>query len=187
MKKFFSGLLALTGILLLTGCNQLTQYTVTEQEVNQALQKRINYQKDVGVAGLVNAHIVLSELNSQIGREAPGEVTLSGKAQVNVSSLFGPQQAEMLLKMKAQPEFNQQQGAIYLRGLEIVDAQVVPEKMQPVLQTLTPYLNQSLTSYFNQNPAYLLSEDRSKTEALAKKLAKGLEVKPGQLIIHFTD
>ena len=59
--------------------------------------------------------------------------------------------------------------------------------MASIVKTLTPYLNQSLQHYFNERPAYLLSADRSKGEALAKKLAKGLEVKPGQLVIPFTD
>jgi hypothetical protein len=71
--------------------------------------------------------------------------------------------------------------------MELVDVQVQPEKMQGVLKTLTPYLNESLKSYFNQKPAYVLSTDRSKAESLAKRFAKGLEVKPGELIIPFTD
>lgn len=186
MKKAFLGLTTLFIAVILSGCNQLTQYTISEQEINQALQKRNNYEKDIGVAGLVNAHIVLNDLSSQIGREEPGKITLSGNAKINVNSLFGPQQADMQLKMKAQPFFDQQQGAIYLRDLEIVDAQVQPEKMASIMKTLTPYLNQSLKSYFNQKPAYVLSEDRTKAESLSKKFAKGLEVKPGQLVIPFT-
>ena len=187
MKKVVLGLSALLFAVLVSGCNQLTQYTISEQEVNQALQKRNNYEKDIGVSGLVNAHIVLSDLSSQIGREEPGKITLSGKANINVSSLFGPQQAEMQLRMKAQPVFNAQEGAIYLHDLEIVDAQVQPEKMASIMKTLTPYLNESLKRYFNEKPAYVLSADRSKGEAMAKKLAKGIEVKPGQLVIPFTD
>ncbi len=187
MKKALYGLTALFFALTLSACNQLTQYTISEQEVNQALQKRNNFEKDIGVSGLVNAHIVLSELNSQIGREEPGKVTLSGKANINVTSLFGPQQAEMLLKMKAQPVYNAQEGAIYLHDLQIVDAQVQPEKMASIIKTLTPYLNQSLVRYFDENPAYVLSADRSKAEALAKKLAKGIEVKPGEIVIPFTE
>ncbi len=187
MKKAFLGLTALILSLAISGCNQLTQYTISEQEVNQALAKHNNYEKDIGVAGLMNAHILLTDLSSQIGREEPDKVTLSGNAKINVSSLFGPQQADMQLKMKAQPVFDAQQGAIFLRDLEIVDAQVQPEKMAAIMKSLTPYLNQSLKSYFNQKPAYVLSVDRSKGEALAKKFAKGLEVKPGQLVIPFTE
>ncbi len=186
MKKAFLGLTALFFAVLVSGCNQLTQYTISEQEVNQALAKHNNYEKDIGVAGLVNAHILLTDLNSQIGREEPDRVTLTDKAKINVTSLFGPQEADMQLKMKAQPVFDAQQGAVYLRDLEIVDAQVQPEKMAAVMKSLTPYLNQSLKSYFNQKPAYVLSVDRSKGEALAKKFAKGLQVEPGQLVIPFT-
>ena len=83
--------------------------------------------------------------------------------------------------------FNKEKGAIFLQEMEVVDAQVSPDKMAPVLQTLMPYLNQSLRNYFNQQPAYVLSEDKSKGEALAKKYAKGIEVKPGEIIIPFTD
>jgi len=187
MKKtlFALGALLLAG--LVTGCNQIAQYSISEQEINQALAKHNNYEKQIGVAGLADAHITLTDLSSQIGREEPNKVTLVGNARVNITSLFGPQKADMKLTMKAQPVFNQQEGAIYLKDMELVDVQVQPEKMQGVLKTLTPYLNESLKSYFNQKPAYVLSTDRSKAESLAKRFAKGLEVKPGELIIPFTD
>ncbi len=38
MKKFFVIAALIVGGLV-AGCNQLTQYTVSEQEINQALQK----------------------------------------------------------------------------------------------------------------------------------------------------
>lgn len=187
MNKAFLALCALLLAGLLTACNQLTQYTISEQEINQALQKHNNYQKDIGVSGLINAHIVLNNLSSQIGREEPGKVTLSGNAKVNITSLLGPQQADMQLKMKALPFFDKEKGAIFLKEMEVVDATVQPEKMQTVMQTLLPYLNQALRNYFNQQPAYVLREDGSQGEAMAKKLAKGIEVKPGEIVIPFTD
>ncbi|MFU9135628.1 lipoprotein [Erwinia tasmaniensis] len=187
MKKIALALCALFLSGLLAGCNQLTQYTISEQEVNQALQKHNNYEKQIGVAGLVDAHIVLTDLSSQIGREEPNKVTLSGNAQVNISSLFGPQQATMKLTMKALPFYDKDKGAVFLKDMELVNVQVEPEKMQGVLKTLTPYLNQSLKDYFNQKPAWVLSTDRSKAESLAKRFAKGLEVKPGELVIPFTE
>lgn len=137
--------------------------------------------------GLADAHIVLTNLTSQIGREEPNKVTLAGDADLDMSSLFGNQKANIKLKLKALPVFNKEKGAIFLQEMEVVDAQVSPDKMAPVLQTLMPYLNQSLRNYFNQEPAYVLSEDKSKGEALAKKYAKGIEVKPGEIIIPFTD
>ena len=172
---------------LLVGCNQLTLYTVSEQEINQALEKHNNFSKDIGVPGLADAHIVLTNLTSQIGREEPNKVTLAGDAALDMTSLFGNQKANIKLKLKALPVFNKEKGAIFLQEMEVVDAQVSPDIMAPVLQTLMPYLNQSLRNYFNQQPAYVLSEDNSKGEALAKKYAKGIEVKPGEIVIPFTD
>lgn len=186
MKKIvIAAALIVSGLLV--GCNQLTQYTVSEQEINQALEKHNNFAKDIGVPGLADAHIVLSNLASQIGREEPNKVTLSGDATLDMTSLFGNQKADIKLKLKALPVFNKEKEAIFLQEMEIVDAVVTPDKMKPVLQTLMPYLNQSLRNYFNQQPAYVLSEDKSKGEALAKKYAKGIEVKPGEIIIPFTD
>lgn len=186
MKKIvIAAALIVSGLLV--GCNQLTQYTVSEQEINQALEKHNNFAKDIGVPGLADAHIVLSNLASQIGREEPNKVTLSGDATLDMTSLFGNQKADIKLKLKALPVFNKEKGVIFLQEMEIVDAVVTPDKMKPVLQTLMPYLNQSLRNYFNQQPAYVLSEDKCKGEALAKKYAKGIEVKPGEIIIPFTD
>jgi len=139
------------------------------------------------VPGLADAHIVLSNLTSQIGREEPNKVTLAGDANLDMTSLFGNQKANIKLKLKALPVFNKEKGAIFLQEMEVVDADVTPDKMKPVMQTLMPYLNQSLRNYFNQQPAYVLSEDKSKGEALAKKYAKGIEVKPGEIVIPFTD
>ena len=186
MKKIvLAAALIVSGLLV--GCNQLTQYTVSEQEINQALEKHNNFSKDIGVPGLADAHIVLTNLTSQIGREEPNKVTLAGDADLDMSSLFGNQKANIKLKLKALPVFNKEKGAIFLQEMEVVDAKVSPDKMAPVLQTLMPYLNQSLRNYFNQQPAYVLSEDKSKGEALAKKYAKDIEVKPGEIIIPFTD
>ena len=186
MKKFFVIAALIVGGLV-AGCNQLTQYTVSEQEINQALQKHNNFSKDIGLPGVADAHIVLNNLTSAIGREEPNKVTLTGDAKLDLNSLFGSQKATIDLKLKALPVFNKEKGAIFLQEMEVVDAKVTPEKMQSVVQTLVPYLNQSLRNYFNQQPAYVLKEDASKGEALAKKYAKGIEVQPGQIIIPFTD
>ena len=159
---------------LLSGCNQLTQYTVSEQEINQALQKRNHFAKDIGLKGVADAHIELQNLTSAIGRE-------------DLNSLFGTQKATIDLKLKALPTFDREKGAIFLQEMEVVDAKVAPEKLQSVIQALLPYLNQSLRSYFSQQPAYVLREDASTGEALAKKYAKGIEVKPGEIVIPFTN
>lgn len=186
MKRFFLTAVLALGALLV-GCNQLTQYEVSEQAINQALEKHNHFSKNIGLPGVADAQITLTDLVSQIGREEPNKIMLRGKANLDITSLFGSQKAAITLKMKAQPGFDKETGAIYLREMEIIDSQIEPEKMQGILQTLMPYLSQALRGYFNQNPAYVLSDSHSKGEALAKKLAKGIEVRPGEIVIPFTN
>lgn len=186
MKRFFLTAVLALGALLV-GCNQLTQYQVSEQAINQALEKHNHFAKNIGLPGVADAQITLTNLVSQIGREEPNKIMLTGKVNLDISSLFGTQKATVDLKMKAQPGFDKETGGIYLREMEIIDSQIQPEKMQGILQTLMPYISQSLRSYFNQNPAYVLSDSNSKAEALAKKLAKGIEVRPGEIVIPFTN
>ncbi|SQC93978.1 Uncharacterized lipoprotein yceB precursor [Cedecea neteri] len=186
MKKIvFAAALMLSG--LLSGCNQLTQYSVSEQEINQSLEKHNNFSKNIGLPGVAEAHVVLTHLVSQIGREEPNKITLTGDANLDMTSLFGNQKAILKLKLKALPVFNKEQGAIYLQEMEVVDAQVEPQKMQSVLQTMILTLTSPCAATLISNLLTSLSEDRSTGESLAKKYAKGIEVKPGEIIIPLTE
>ncbi len=92
-----------------------------------------------------------------------------------MNSLFGSQKATMKLKLKALPVFDKEKGAIFLKEMEVVDATVQPEKMQTVMQTLLPYLNQALRNYFNQQPAYVLREDGSRAKQWRRNWRKALK------------
>ena len=132
MRKFVICLSVFFAALLLSGCNHLTEYSISEQQVNKALQKHDNYQKDIGVNGLANAHIALSDLQASIGREEPNKVTLSGNADIRLQLRLGSQHAVVNLKMKAQPVFDTQQAAIYLRDWQMTDIQVSQDKLHGV-------------------------------------------------------
>ncbi|WP_241591923.1 lipoprotein [Rosenbergiella epipactidis] len=169
--------------LVLAGCDHLASYTLSEQEINQSLSKHAAFDKDIGINGLANAHITLDTLHAEIGRAAANQVVLSGHATVDFASLFGKQNADLQLKMSAVPVFNREQGAVYLHDLTILDAQAQPQKVQGIVDGLKPILATSLREYFSQQPAWVLSSDRSKAESLAKKYATGIEVKPGEIVI----
>ncbi len=135
---------------LLSGCNQLTQYTVSEQEINQALQKRNHFAKDIGLKGVADAHIELQNLTSAIGREEPGKVTLTGVANVDLNSLFGTQKATIDLKLKALPTFDREKGAHLPAGNGGGRCQSGAREAAVGDSGPAPYLNQSLRSYFSQ-------------------------------------
>ncbi|VAX76933.1 Uncharacterized lipoprotein YceB [Serratia symbiotica] len=187
MKKTLLGFSALMFTCLLTGCNQLTQYTLSEQKINDYLQKHNEYKQQISIPGLLDTQILLTKLQSQIGRTDPDKVSLSGDAKVSITSILGKQSANLNLTLKAKPVFDREKGAIFLTEIKLTNYSVQPEKSLALMNAVMPYLNQLLKAYFSQKPAYVLNTDKSKSAALAKKLAKGLEVKPGALVILFND
>ncbi|MDF7681115.1 lipoprotein [Enterobacteriaceae bacterium ESL0689] len=182
MKKILIAVILIINTLLI-GCDTAIHYAVSEQAINDALQKRHHFTKDIQLPGLADAHFELHDLTSAIGREAPDKIILNGTASLDLKSLLGRQSTTLNLKLQALPVFDKTRGAIFLRDMELIDMTLSSRKLHSVGQTLLPYLNQSLRSYFNQHPAYVLREDASTGEALAKKLVKNIEVKPGEIII----
>ncbi len=65
--------------------------------------------------GVVDAHIVLTNLTSQIGREEPNKVTLTGDANLDMNSCSVARKATMKPKLKALPVFDKEKGAIFLK------------------------------------------------------------------------
>lgn len=170
--------------LFLCGCRP--QITITEQQVNDALVKRGLYQKEVGLPGLLQAKITVTQLAALIGRDAANNVVLTGNAHIEFNSLFKNDEARVALTLRALPHFDKQAGAIYLYDLELVSAKVDPQRVQPTIDLLLPYFSQSLADYFKHKPAYVLSEDKSLAERLAKTFVQDLRVTEGKLVIPLT-
>ncbi|MBD2796710.1 lipoprotein [Xenorhabdus sp. 18] len=186
MRKFFFGAVwVLAG--LISGCDQFKEISINEGLLNDYLLKKVHYQKQINLPAATTANITLGDLTSQIGRQNPEKMELSTLAKVQLATLLGTVQADMKLTISAKPIFNAEKGAIFIQGLEIVDYQTTPEKVAAPIKALLPYLNSSLSEFFDTHPVYVLNPGKSKAEAAALKLAKGLEVKPGKLVIDLTD
>ncbi|MBD2781152.1 lipoprotein [Xenorhabdus szentirmaii] len=186
MRKIFLGA-ALVIIGLLSGCDQFKEFSINEGILNEYLLKKVHYQKQINLPGMANATIMLGDLTSQVGRKNPEKIELSTQAKVQLTSLLGSIQAELKLTISAKPVFDATKGAIFIKGLEIVDYQTIPEKAAAPIKALIPYLNTSLSEFFDVHPVYVLNPEKSKAEAAASKFAKELEIKPGKLVIGLTD
>lgn len=186
MKMIFPGwrgALALLLLLTLSGCQKWLRYTISEQEVNQYLQQQGDYQKETGINGLVTASIHLHHLTSQIGREDPDKIVLQGDADLRLSSPLGEQRTTLKLALKARPAYNRESGAIYLQEMQLTHFEAQSDTLQTLLQGLEPWLNTSLAAWFDTHPVYQLDSAKSHKAALVKKLAQGLIVQPGELVI----
>ncbi|MBP6121227.1 MULTISPECIES: lipoprotein [Providencia] len=186
MKKFL--LATIVGMLtLVAGCSQLTDFSISESQINQYLANKVKYEHNIGITGFADADIQLANLKSQIGRSEPGKVSLNGEATVKLDSLIGKADAKIELTLTARPIFDAKTGSIYLKELNISKYTVIPENMDTAMSAVIPYLNSSLETFFETQPVYVLNPDNGAAEATAKKLAKGLEIKPGKLVIPLID
>lgn len=174
-------------ITLLTGCNQFKEFSINEGLINDYLAKNVNYNHQVGLSGVVDADIQFFNLSTEIGRTEPNKIVLTGQAKITLDSLLGSTTAQVSLTLTSRPYFDVATGAIYLKDLTISSYKVTPENMDAPISAVLPYLNSSLQSFFEQQPVYVLNPDNSAAEATAKKLAKGLEVKPGKLVIPLVE
>ncbi|MGP1958941.1 MAG: lipoprotein [Arsenophonus sp. NC-CH8-MAG3] len=182
MKHFFTAtLLLLCGVIV--GCNQLTEFSITEDNINHYLTKHTHYSKKIGITRLATTSIDLVNLSTQIGRIEPNKITLTGVAKIKIKTLLGSTHAEVSLAITSLPYFDVASGAIYLKEIIISDNKITPEKITSIIVPIIPILNNLLKTYFEKNPVYLLQPEKNKAEALVKKIVKGLEVKPGKLII----
>ena len=187
MHKFVSRLFAVIFIGLLFGCNQMSQYSLTEQSINNYLETHTqNVSRNFSLSGLVDADLKLNNLNAKIGQDQSDKITLTGNAIFAISSLLGNQDANLQLTINARPDFDPIKGAIYLRDLELADYDLKTSQGNVKnIKTFIPLLNKALQVYFNDQPVYVLNPENSALEATAQKLAKGIEVQKGKLVFSF--
>ncbi|BBG58763.1 lipoprotein [Providencia rustigianii] len=174
-------------LFILTGCDKLTEFTISESQINSYLASKVKYENNIGVSGVADADITLSNLTTEIGRSEPGIITLNGESNVKLNSFIGAADAKIALTLTARPVFDVSSGSIYLKELKITKYTITPQNMDTVISAVIPYLNSSLETFFEHQPVYVLNPENSAAEATAKKLAKGLEIKPGKLVIPMVD
>ena len=59
---------AVLGCALLLAACSLTQYSVSEGEINQYLKERVAFEKQLGIPGIMSSKIRLDDMQSRIGR-----------------------------------------------------------------------------------------------------------------------
>lgn len=185
MKKnsFFGWLLIM--IMLVAGCSSLTevvsQYTLSEKNFNQYLKKHLDTVQQIDTAGLANISLTFNELDAKIGSNNSHKVTLSGNAALKINSIIGDQHANIKLNISALPYFDNKQGAIFLKDIEVNDYLLDSSLGTITNKTVLPYLNTLLQVYFNNQPVYKLDSKNNPVEAFLAKTTKYISVEDGKI------
>ncbi|ENY71891.1 lipoprotein [Aeromonas diversa] len=185
MSPLSRRLLASSLALLLGACASLTSTSVSEQQINDYLASKAGFEKSLGIPGIMSAKIRLGDLKSHIGRSAPDKIDLDGAGDLTITTPSGRQAMSVRLALRARPDYQPKQGAIYLQDLELISVATEPDDVGAALTPLLPMISLSLSQFLEQTPVYRLNEKNEK-EAMAKEHVGGLEVRPGRLEIPLT-
>lgn len=88
--------------------------------------------------------------------------------------------AKLHLTFDAVPEYNAQEGALYLKNLRILRWSGEPNSVMDQLQDVMPLLSDGVAALLSRMPVYTLDESDMK-QMLIKKFAKEIKVEKGRL------
>ncbi|RKS84784.1 uncharacterized protein DUF1439 [Orbus hercynius] len=170
---------------LISGCQKMTQYSLSQQVINSALQKQLSqYNQSIDASDLLKIDLAFNDMSVDIGQTEPNKIVANGNAMASVQTPLGKQNVAIKLRLKALPELNKQQEAIYLKQVEIADYQINSALGSLSSGTLLPYLNQALQLYFEHNPIYQLDK-RNTMEYLIFSSASKVNIEQGKLVFSW--
>lgn len=173
-------LMILSGLVV--GCQTLGQYSLSEQFVNSALQKQLShYNQSIDAGDLFKMNVTFNDMNLNIGRQEANKVVANGTAKAAIQTPLGKQNVSLRLNLKALPELNKQQNAIFLRQVEITDYQLDSSLGSISSGLFLPYFNQALQLYFEHNPVYQLDKT-NQLEYLAFQTASTIKIEQGKFV-----
>lgn len=178
-------LLVLLWLAVLSACqhsNQLALYSLSETELNQQLTRSLtNLVKDVRVAG-IPLQLKMNRLQAQIAPDGQPliELQLQTEGLAQLALLKMPMQ--LALTLRAEPYFDQQRQAVYLRQFQVVTSEFSAGRWQGKLKPLNREIAQVLQRLLAEQPVYRLDPQKLSHRALLN-IPLALKVVPGKLVL----
>lgn len=172
--------LLLLSSLLLTGC--ISQYSISEREMEQYLNKEVHYEVKQG-NGIVGAEIRLNDIAVQLGAK-PDTMAVTAKTTVSITTPLLPISASLKATFEAKPWYDSNNHSVYLRDLRLVKVESDPKDIERAISSIAPQMMTYLTRFLETQPVYVLDTNDS-NQALMAKMTEKIAVKPGKLSLIF--
>ncbi|MCD9541794.1 DUF1439 domain-containing protein [Photobacterium carnosum] len=176
-------LLLAGSVVFFSGC---ASYSVTENEMQSYLNKETQFNHSVGIQGLAYATGKFDNIKVGIGRVAKNKVNVAATATADLELMGQPtQNISIKANFSAIPYYNQDQGAIYLKNLNIESLDITPQRLnnvltKPVITPIVSFLSQVLST----KPVYKLNDNEIE-QALLKKTKPELIIENHKLILDW--
>ena len=178
-------LLGIVMMLVLVGCsstNQLALLQLTQtdlnQQLNHQLQQRLTPIKLAGIPLQFRA----VHVQNQIAPEGRSVIRLDLSADIAAQIAVIQLPLQTAISIEAEPYFDQQRQAVYLRQFKLLDAKVAGAGYSGKLKPLSAELQQWLQNWLTRQPVYQLDPTKLEHQLLLKMPLK-IQLKPGQMVL----
>ncbi|GAA3699994.1 DUF1439 domain-containing protein [Oceanisphaera sediminis] len=173
----FKSVIILLSTLLLSACAGLSQYSVSENEVEKSLYTLLEQQAPRFTQGLVETRI--DNLDLQIGPENRQVVRLNLQGETAINALIARFPAQLDLAIEGRPVYDRQQNAIFLRDIKLLQSKVDAFGYQGDMTAASAGMMQLLRSVLENQPVYRLDDSRY---SWLSKAPVAMDIAPGRLV-----
>lgn len=173
---FFKKVLTVLTLGFFTLSVQASPFSISEQQINQYLSEKGTINDKLGIPGLFSVDYALKDLVTKIGQTENNRVEMSGLVDTLIRLSGKTYPAKLHLTFDAVPEYNAQEGALYLKNLRILRWSGEPNSAMELM----PLLSDGVAALLSRMPVYTLDESDMK-QMLIKKFAKEIKVEKGRL------
>jgi len=178
-------LLGAVFLCLLSGCqhsNQLALVSLNEAELNQQLQQSLSkLTRDVRLAG-IPVQLQVQQLQAVIAPNGQPVLQLSLQTDIQAQLAMVNLPLQLALTLSAEPYFDQQRQAVYVRQFRVLHSELAAGGMQGKLKPLNRELEQLLQRVLADTPVYRLNPKKLSHRALLN-IPLALKVQPGKLVL----
>ncbi|WP_227368360.1 DUF1439 domain-containing protein [Halomonas sp. M20] len=171
-----------SSLVMLTGCASMMSSSVSEATLERHLTRAVaNFDREQLRAGSPLS-LTLDSSNVTVGPQGRDTVLLDVAGQATFSFLASHLPADIELSLEGTPYFDAQEGAIYIRRLQLLDSHVnapwLPIDLAPFTQMAARLVAQRLESV----PVYRFEEAGWGARTLSKHMT--LRTEPGRLVFE---
>lgn len=178
-------LLVLLWCGLISGCqhsNQLVLFSLSEAELNQQLRQSFTtFTQDVRVAG-IPLQFNVDRLEAQIAPEGQPLIELQLHTQGHALMTVFKMPLQLALTLRAEPYFDQQRQAVYLRRFQVISSELTAGRWQGKLKPLNREFEQILQQLLAERPVYRLDPQKLSHKALLN-MPLAIRLTPGKLLL----
>jgi len=167
-------------LLLLTGC--ASQYSITESDIEQYLNKDMHFEVKQGNK-LIGVSVTLNDMQVVLGAK-PNTMAVTAATVIIVNNPLMPIHAKLKTTFEAVPWYDSATKSVYLRQLDLVNVTSEPADIERYISQATPQLMRFLRHYLENQPVYTL-DTRDSNQALMAKMTKEIAVQQGKLVVKF--